>query len=79
MRQLRAYAGGVRMNGPKHSFEVDEEYANQIILGNISDNPHYYDSLGDDKDEYIQCFATTSSKMETLAEHVIGWVCRFAG
>ena len=36
-----------------HSFEADEEYANQIILGNISDNPHYYDSLGNDKDEDV--------------------------
>ena len=55
MRQLRAKcAGGVKMNGPRnHSFEADEEYANQIILGNISDNPHYYDSLGNDKDEDI--------------------------
>ena len=37
MRQLRAKcAGGVKMNGPRnHSFEADEEYANQIILGNI--------------------------------------------
>ena len=78
LRQLRAKcAGGVKMNGPKnHSFGADEEYANQIILGNINDNSHYYDSLGNDKDEDIYSASlVASSKLEALAKHVIGRVC----
>ena len=48
LRQLRAKcAGGVKMNGPKnHRFEADEEYANQIILGNIDNDRNYYNGLG---------------------------------
>ncbi len=40
LRQLRAKcAGGVKMNGPKnHSFNADEEYANQIILDSIDND-----------------------------------------